>query len=60
LKNNNYHSLKLPLDESFPSIVLKPWRADPGLEPGRVEEKIGKEKTQLTRQDQVKNPVVTR
>ena len=39
---------------------------DPGLELGRVEEKIEEEKiqrepaTRLTRQDPVKNPVVTR
>jgi hypothetical protein len=42
-------------------IVLKPdpiWWADPGLKPGRVEEKIGKEKTRLTRRvDPDKNPV---
>ena len=36
------------------------WWADLGLELDRVEEKIGEEKTQLTRQDQVKNPVATR
>jgi hypothetical protein len=40
---------------------LKPspaWRIDP--EPGRVEEKIEKEKTRLIRQDLVKNLVATR
>jgi hypothetical protein len=30
------------------------------LEPGRIEEKIEEEKTRLTRQDPIKNPVATR
>jgi hypothetical protein len=34
--------------------------ADPGLESGRVEEKTREEKTRLTRQGQIENPVVTR
>jgi hypothetical protein len=44
-------------------IVLKlgPARQiDPGLELGWVEEKIREEKTWLTRQNPVKNPVATR
>jgi len=31
--------------------------ADPGLKPGRVEEKIEKKKLGVTQQDPVKNPV---
>jgi len=34
-------------------------QADPGLEPGRVEEKTGKEKTQFDPTNPVKNLVVT-
>jgi hypothetical protein len=30
---------------TLPNIVLKPGPADPGLEPGRVEEKTGEGKT---------------
>jgi len=49
-------------------IILKPGPArrvtrvptDPGLEPGQVEEQIGEEKTWLTWQNPVKNPVATR
>ena len=44
------------------AIVLKPGlTADPGLEPGRVEEKIGEEKTRCepADPDPVKNPVAT-
>jgi hypothetical protein len=44
-------------------MVLKSnasWRIDSGLEPDWVEEKIGKEKPGVTRQDLVKNPVATR
>jgi hypothetical protein len=42
------------------NIVLKPGPADPGLEPGRVEEKTGEGKTRCdlaTRQDPVANPL---
>jgi hypothetical protein len=54
------------LYSSLRNIVLKPgsaWRVDPGLKPGRVEEKIGKEKTRcdpVTWQDPVKNLIATR
>jgi hypothetical protein len=37
LKNNNYHTLKLPLNKSFPCIVLKPGlagRSGVGTRPG--------------------------
>ena len=56
------------LYSSLRNIVLKPgsaWRVDPGLKPGRVEEKIGKEKTRcdpvdpVTWQDPVKNLIAT-
>jgi hypothetical protein len=44
-------------------IVLKScsvWWVDSGLELDRVEEKTRKEKTWLTRQHPIKNPVATR
>jgi len=45
---------------TLPNIVLKPGPADPGLEPGRVEEKTGEGKTRCDlaiRQDPVANPL---
>ena len=45
---------------TLPNIVLKPDPADPGLEPGRVEEKTGEGNTRCdlaTRQDPVANPL---
>jgi hypothetical protein len=50
---------------SLYSFEIRPSRSfqdpvDPGLKLDRVEKKIGEEKTWLTRQGQVKNPVVNR
>jgi hypothetical protein len=65
---HKYEKLKCLLISSVSIIILKPGPAqwvtrvltDPGLEPGQVEEQIGEEKTWLTRQNPVKNPVATR